>query len=252
MSAPSWAPACSRCPRWPPRWQGPRRCWRGRLLMLLCVPVAPPSRPSARATPTPAASRPSSTRLSAGECRPWWATGSTSPGRSAGRRPAYVGGLYIADALGGGQRTAVVATALLLAAAFATNAFGLRVSARIQLVLVGLLAVLLLVACVAALRRRRLGQPDPVRPARLPRDRPGRQPAVLLLRRLGGGHPPVRGVRQPAAGPAPGDRADPGVDRDPVRRAGADLRAGAGPRLPGPRFRSPSCSGTASVPRPRW
>ena len=54
-----------------------------------------------------------------------------------GPATAYVGGLYIADALGGGQRTAVVATALLLAAAFATNALGLQVSARIQLVLVG-------------------------------------------------------------------------------------------------------------------
>jgi amino acid efflux transporter len=69
-----------------------------------------------------------------------------------GPATGYVGGLYIADALGGGRRTALIATALLLAAAFATNAFGLRVSARIQLVLVGLLAVLLLVACVAALR----------------------------------------------------------------------------------------------------
>ena len=69
-----------------------------------------------------------------------------------GPATAYVGGLYIADALGGGQREAIVATALLLAAAFATNALGLRVSARIQLVLVGLLAVLLLVACLAALR----------------------------------------------------------------------------------------------------
>ncbi|HST49276.1 APC family permease [Jatrophihabitans sp.] len=69
-----------------------------------------------------------------------------------GPATAYVGGLYIADALDGGQRTAVTATALLLAAAFATNALGLRVSARIQLVLVGLLAVLLLVACLAALR----------------------------------------------------------------------------------------------------
>lgn len=69
-----------------------------------------------------------------------------------GPATAYVGGLYIADAFDGGQRTAVAATAALLAAAFATNALGLRVSARIQLVLVGLLAVLLLIACLAALR----------------------------------------------------------------------------------------------------
>jgi len=69
-----------------------------------------------------------------------------------GPATAYVGGLYIADALGGGQRGAVVATALLLAAAFTTNALGLQVSARIQLILVGLLGVLLLIACAAALR----------------------------------------------------------------------------------------------------
>lgn len=69
-----------------------------------------------------------------------------------GPATAYVGGLYIADALGGGQRAAVIATAVLLTAAFTTNALGLQVSARIQLVLVGLLAVLMVVACVAALR----------------------------------------------------------------------------------------------------
>jgi amino acid efflux transporter len=69
-----------------------------------------------------------------------------------GPATAYVGGLYIADALGGGQRVAIAATAVLLAAAFSTNAFGLKVSARIQLALVGLLAVLMVVACVAALR----------------------------------------------------------------------------------------------------
>jgi amino acid efflux transporter len=69
-----------------------------------------------------------------------------------GPATAYVGGLYIADALGGGQRVAIGATAVLLTAAFTTNAFGLKVSARIQLALVGLLAVLMVVACVAALR----------------------------------------------------------------------------------------------------
>ncbi|MDQ1722580.1 MAG: amino acid efflux transporter, partial [Pseudonocardiales bacterium] len=69
-----------------------------------------------------------------------------------GPATAYVGGQYIADALGGGERTAVLSAGLLLAAAFTTNALGLQVSARIQLILVGLLAVLLLVACAAALR----------------------------------------------------------------------------------------------------
>jgi amino acid efflux transporter len=64
---------------------------------------------------------------------------------------AYVGGQYIAHALGGGERQTILIAAVLLTAAFATNTVGLKVSARVQLILVGLLAVLLLVACAAAL-----------------------------------------------------------------------------------------------------
>ncbi len=64
---------------------------------------------------------------------------------------AYVGGQYIAHALGGGERQTILIAAVLLIAALATNTVGLKISARVQLILVGLLAVLLMVACVAAL-----------------------------------------------------------------------------------------------------
>ncbi|MCC8245463.1 APC family permease [Saccharothrix luteola] len=57
---------------------------------------------------------------------------------------ALVGGRYVAHALGGGD-PAVIAI-VLLAAAFAANYAGLRVSAGAQVLLVGLLAVLLAVA----------------------------------------------------------------------------------------------------------
>jgi amino acid transporter len=52
---------------------------------------------------------------------------------------AVIGGNYIAHAVGGGRATALVAAALLLAAAFASNAVGIRMSSGIQLVLVVLL-----------------------------------------------------------------------------------------------------------------
>ncbi|MDR7275430.1 APC family permease [Catenuloplanes atrovinosus] len=64
---------------------------------------------------------------------------------------AYVGGQYVAHTLGHGDRTALAVAAVLLLAAFASNAAGLRLSGRIQLVLVGALAVLLAVAVVIAL-----------------------------------------------------------------------------------------------------
>jgi amino acid efflux transporter len=77
---------------------------------------------------------------------------------------AYVGGQYIAHALGGGERQTILIATVLLTAAFATNTVGLKVSARVQLVLVGLLAVLLLVACVAALSDAHTGNLTPFAP----------------------------------------------------------------------------------------
>ena len=63
---------------------------------------------------------------------------------------AVIGGNYIAHALGGGRGTALVAAALLLAAAFASNAVGIRMSSGIQLVLMVLLVGLLALAVALA------------------------------------------------------------------------------------------------------
>ena len=63
---------------------------------------------------------------------------------------AVIGGNYIAHALGGGRGTALVAAALLLAAAFAGNAVGIRMSSGIQLVLMVLLVGLLALAVALA------------------------------------------------------------------------------------------------------
>lgn len=77
---------------------------------------------------------------------------------------AYVGGQYVSHALGGDQRTTLIVAAVLLAAAFATNAIGLQVSARVQLVLVAVLALLLVIACVAALPEADLDNLTPFAP----------------------------------------------------------------------------------------
>ncbi|WAP55142.1 APC family permease [Streptomyces sp. S465] len=77
---------------------------------------------------------------------------------------AYVGGQYAAHALGAGQRVTLAVAAGLLLAAFASNAVGLRMSARVQLVLVGLLAVLLLIAVLTALPHARTSNLTPFAP----------------------------------------------------------------------------------------
>ncbi|WP_225102275.1 APC family permease [Streptomyces sp. CoH27] len=64
---------------------------------------------------------------------------------------AYVGGQYVAHTLGGGKSMALTVAAVLLLAAFTSNTFGLRISGRLQLILVGVLAVLLLIAVLTAL-----------------------------------------------------------------------------------------------------
>ncbi|MCE6998261.1 amino acid permease [Saccharothrix sp. S26] len=64
---------------------------------------------------------------------------------------AFVGGQYVAHALGGGTGQALAIAAILLVAAFGINAVGLKVSGRVQLGLISLLAVLLLVAVITAM-----------------------------------------------------------------------------------------------------
>lgn len=63
---------------------------------------------------------------------------------------AVIGGNYIAHAVGGGRDTAVLAAAVILLAAFASNAVGIRVSSRMQLALMVLLVALLALAVVLA------------------------------------------------------------------------------------------------------
>ena len=68
---------------------------------------------------------------------------------------ALIGGFYVAELIGAGREGAVAAAAGMMAAVMATNAVGLRTSARLQLGLAGLLAALLLVAIVTALPESR-------------------------------------------------------------------------------------------------
>ncbi len=77
---------------------------------------------------------------------------------------AVIGGNYIAHALGGGRGTALVAAALLLAAAFASNAVGIRMSSGIQLVLMVLLVGLLALAVALAAPFGRAGNFEPFAP----------------------------------------------------------------------------------------
>ena len=77
---------------------------------------------------------------------------------------AVIGGNYIAHALGGGRGTALVAAALLLAAAFAGNAVGIRMSSGIQLVLMVLLVGLLALAVALAAPYARAEHFEPFAP----------------------------------------------------------------------------------------
>ena len=91
----------------------------------------------------------------------WWFYGAVPVGVVAA---AWIGGQYAAAATGwGGTGTAAVA-ALVLAAALAANCRGLRLSSRVQLLLVGLLTALLLAAVVAAAPQVRAAHFTPFMP----------------------------------------------------------------------------------------
>ncbi|MFG2211671.1 APC family permease [Streptomyces sp. NPDC048638] len=64
---------------------------------------------------------------------------------------AWIGGKYVAEAAGWGEPGATTVGALVLAGSLASNAFGLRMSGRVQLMLGGLLAAVLLCAVLASL-----------------------------------------------------------------------------------------------------
>jgi amino acid efflux transporter len=78
----------------------------------------------------------------------WWFLAGVVIGAPA---VAMIGGFYVAELIGAGREGAVVAAAAMMATVMATNAVGLRTSARLQLGLAGLLAGLLLVAVLTAL-----------------------------------------------------------------------------------------------------
>lgn len=82
-----------------------------------------------------------------------------------GAPPAsLMAGGYVADAVGGGRRTAVVVAAALIGGVGLVNAAGLRLSGRVQLVLTGVLATLMVVTVVAALPHARWGNLTPFAP----------------------------------------------------------------------------------------
>ena len=81
-----------------------------------------------------------------------------------GTASAYFADGYVADALGGGHRTVTVTAGALIAVVMLGNAFGVRVSGRVQLGLGLALATLLLVAVATALPHARLANLHPFAP----------------------------------------------------------------------------------------
>jgi len=97
----------------------------------------------------------------AGTVTGWWFLAGVVLGAPA---VAMVGGFYVAELLGAGREAAVVAAAGMIAAVVAANARGVHTTARLQLVLAGVLAALLLVAVVSALPESRAEHWTPFAP----------------------------------------------------------------------------------------
>ncbi|WP_245606441.1 amino acid permease, partial [Streptomyces himastatinicus] len=109
----------------------------------------------------------------------WWFYGAVPVGVVAA---AWIGGQYAAAAAGwSGTGTAAVA-ALVLAAALAANCRGLRLSSRVQLLLVGLLTALLLAAVLAAAPQVRAAHFTPFMPGGWGSVRLGGGGALLRVR----------------------------------------------------------------------
>ena len=86
-------------------------------------------------------------------------------GVAVGAPPAGMfAGAYVSSVLGGGRTTTLVTAGVLIVGVALTNACGLRVSGRTQLALVGVLALLLLVATVSALPHADLSNLQPFAP----------------------------------------------------------------------------------------
>ncbi|MEU4236553.1 amino acid permease [Actinoplanes sp. NPDC026619] len=76
---------------------------------------------------------------------------------------AFAGG-YVADVVGGGDTTVLITFLFVVGLVYVMNWFGLRISGRVQLVLTGVLAVLLLITVVTALPHARIGNLTPFAP----------------------------------------------------------------------------------------
>ena len=97
----------------------------------------------------------------AGAVTGWWFLAGVVVGAPA---VALIGGFYVAELLGAGREGAVAGAAAMMAAVTAANAVGLKVTARLQLGLAGLLAALLVVAVVTALPEGRADHWAPFAP----------------------------------------------------------------------------------------
>ena len=128
----------------------------------------------------------------------WWFLAGVVIGAPA---VALIGGFYVAELLGGGRarRGRGRGGDDRRASCSPTRAACTRPRA-LQLGLAGVLAALLLVAVVTRAARRAAPRLDPVRPARLGRGRHRREPADVLVHRLGGGIAPRRRAARPARG----------------------------------------------------
>ncbi len=187
------------------------------------------SRRSGRGIRTAAASPPTSGWRSGRRRRPRSAGASTSRCRSA-HRPRWrsPAGTWPTCWVAAGPPNSAT-FALVMAAVFTMNWFGLRISGRVQLVLTGVLATLLVVTVIAALPHARLANLTPFAPHGWSAvGRGGGRPG-LGLRRLGGGVVAVGRVPQPAPRRAPRRRGRGRRGRRPLLRRGRDQRAGARP-----------------------
>ncbi|MDW6063751.1 hypothetical protein SAZ11_44525 [Streptomyces sp. FXJ1.4098] len=102
---------------------------------------------------------------------------------------AWIGGQYTAAAAGLGDTGTAAVAGLVLAAAFAANLGGLHLSSRVQLLLVGLLAALLLAAVLAAVPHLRAAHFTPFMPGGW--SSVGSAAGVLFFAFVGGRRPAI-------------------------------------------------------------
>ena len=117
-----------------------------------------------------------------------------------------IGASYVADLTGGGQavRCGVAAALLLVVLGLALG--GVRATTTVQLVLVGLLIAVVVIAVAGSAPSAHAANWAPFAPAWLACHRPGRVHPDALVRGLGGGRPADFPVRRPSPATPPGHR----------------------------------------------